>query len=33
MLTLDKVYHAAYILKEVARRTDLIYAPELSPDT
>ena len=33
MLTLDKVYHAAYILKEVARRTDLIYAPELSHDT
>ena len=33
MMTLDKVYHAAYILKEVARRTDLIYAPELSHDT
>ena len=33
MLTLDKDYHAAYILKEVARRTDLIYAPELSHDT
>lgn len=33
MLTLDKVYHAAYILKEVARQTDLIYAPELSHDT
>lgn len=29
MLTLDKVYHAAYILKDAARRTDLIAAPEL----
>ena len=30
MLTLDKIYHAAFILKEVARKTDLIYAPNLS---
>lgn len=30
MLTLDKVYHAAYILKECARKTDLIAAPLLS---
>lgn len=30
MLTLDKVYHAAYVLKDVARKTDLIYAPHLS---
>ena len=30
MLTLDKIYHAAYVLKEVARKTDLIYAPKLS---
>ncbi len=30
MVTLDKVYHAAFVLKEVARRTDLIYAPNLS---
>lgn len=31
MLTLDKIYHAAYVLKEVARKTDLIYAPKLVP--
>ena len=29
MLTLDKIYHAAYILREVARKTDLIAAPNL----
>ena len=29
MLTLDKIYHAAYVLKEVARMTDLIAAPKL----
>lgn len=33
MLTLDKIYHAAFVLKEVARKTDLIYAPNLSKDT
>jgi threonine dehydratase len=30
MLTLDKIYHAAFVLKDVARRTDLIAAPRLS---
>lgn len=30
MLTLDKIYHAAYVLKAVARKTDLIQAPVLS---
>lgn len=30
MLTLDKVYHAAFVLREVARKTDLIAAPRLS---
>ena len=30
MLTLDKVYHAAYILRECARKTDLIASPNLS---
>lgn len=30
MVTLDKVYHAAYVLKSVARKTDLIYAPKMS---
>lgn len=29
MLTLDKIYHAAYVLKDVARKTDLIAAPGL----
>ena len=32
MLTLDKVYHAAFVLKDVARKTDLIEAPKLSTD-
>ena len=30
MLTLDKIYHAAYVLKPVARKTDVIYAAKLS---
>lgn len=29
MLTLDKIYHAAFVLKDVARKTDLIAAPDL----
>ena len=29
MLTLDKIYHASYVLKDVIRKTDLIYAPKL----
>ena len=33
MVTLDKIYHAAFVLKNVARKTDLIEAPTLSPDT
>ena len=32
MITLDKIYHAAFVLKEVARRTDLIHAPNLLSD-
>ena len=32
MLTLDKVYHAAFVLKDVARKTDLIAAPRLSEE-
>ena len=31
MLTLDKVYHASYVLKEAIRETDIIYAPKLKP--
>ena len=32
MLTLDKVYHAAYVLKDVVRKTALIPAPAINPD-
>lgn len=32
MVTLDKVYHAAFILKEVARKTDLIHAQTIPSD-
>lgn len=30
MLTLDKVYHAQYVLQEATRNTDIIYSPVLS---
>ena len=30
MLTLDKIYHASYVLKDVVRRTELIPAPYLN---
>lgn len=30
MLTLDRIYHAAYTLKDAVRKTDLILAPALS---
>ena len=32
MLTLDRIYHAAFTLKEAVRKTDLILAPALSQD-
>lgn len=32
MVTLDKVYHAAFVLKNIARKTDMIEAPKLSDD-
>ena len=32
MLTLDKVYHAAYVLKDIVRKTALIASPKLNPD-
>ena len=31
MVTLDKVYHAAHVLKDVVRHTDLIKAPAINP--
>ena len=33
MVTLDKIYHAAYALKDVVRKTDLIDALNLGTDT
>ena len=33
MVTLDKVYHAAYVLKNVIRPTDLIYAPNINENS
>ncbi len=33
MLTLDKIYHAAFALKDVVRKTDLIAAPRLCPQS
>ena len=32
MLTLDKIYHAKYVLKDVIRQTDLIFAPQMRTD-
>lgn len=32
MLTLDTIYKAQHVLKEVIRRTDLIKAPKINPD-
>lgn len=32
MISLDKIYQASYVLKEVIRRTDLIYAPNVNPE-
>ena len=33
MLTLDKVYHAKYVLDKVIRHTDMIPAPTIDPDS
>lgn len=32
MLTLDKIYHASYVLRDVVRETSLIHAPKINPD-
>ncbi len=32
MLTLDKVYHASFVLKDLIRKTDMIKAPKINPD-
>ena len=31
-MTLDKIYHAAFVLKDIIRKTDVIAAPELNRD-
>ena len=33
MLTLDKIYHASYVLRDVVRQTDLILAPHIHPES
>lgn len=33
MLTLDKIYHASYVLKDVIRTTDVILAPNIKKET
>lgn len=33
MLTLDKIYHARYVLKQVIRETDVIHAPKINPES
>lgn len=33
MLTLDKIYKASHVLRSVIRKTDLIYAPLVNPDS
>lgn len=32
MLSLDRFYHAAYILKNVLRRTEIVSAPDVNPE-
>lgn len=32
MLTLDKVYHASYVLKNIVRKTDLIQSTKINPN-
>lgn len=33
MLTLDCIYRASFALKDVIRRTDLIYAPQINNES
>ncbi|MDE5770038.1 MAG: threonine ammonia-lyase [Ruminococcus sp.] len=33
MLTLDKIYHARYVLKQVIRETDIIHAPNINTES
>ena len=31
MLTLDMIYHASFVLKDVIRKTDIIKSPKINP--
>lgn len=33
MITLDSIYRASFTLKDIIRRTDLIYAPQINPES
>ncbi len=33
MITLDNIYRASFALKSIIRRTDLIYAPQINPES
>lgn len=33
MMTLDSIYRASFALKDIIRRTDLIYAPQINPES
>ena len=33
MITLDSIYRASFALKNIIRRTDLIYAPKINPES
>lgn len=32
-MTLDKIYHASYVLKDAVRDTELIHAPKINPES
>ena len=32
MVTLDKIYHASFVLKDIIRKTDMIRAPKINPE-
>ena len=32
MLTLDKVFHASVVLKDIVRKTTVVSAPGIAPD-
>ena len=33
MITMDSIYRASFALKDIIRRTDLIYAPQINPES